>query len=298
MIVIWLLTFFPFNTDIGFCFRQYATIIDTTKLIEYFAPAVDNVPDSTLLIGEATAFGWIDDSTFYSADSGIYISLFDGENYLSVETKRNGLFSVLLSYSDKSYDYGRWLMYGLWNDSLIIPTDGIGHLFTNISGIAFAKGRSMEYFDSVSYTAVSSDSSYKCGYRFNEDLLGVLRDFCMVYPEHPYIPVIKSLIEDMITKRVADSLMENKQFSRASKLMFNALHAKPEFEYLILSFADLYLYENNLKEILNLLQNFLSKYKNNQDIHSQSAKARIKRWCEPRNLKQILEMLGPLFKND
>ncbi|MHA1279242.1 MAG: hypothetical protein ACTSQ8_18760 [Candidatus Helarchaeota archaeon] len=298
MIVIWLLTFFPFNTDIGLYFRQYATIIDTTKLIEYFAPVVNNAPDSTLLIGEVKIFGWIDDSTFHSVDSGIYISLFDGENYLSVETKRNGLFSVLLSYSDKSYDYGRWLMYGLWNDSIIITTVGGGHLFTTTSGIAFAVGSSMECFDSVSYTAVSPDSSYKCGYRFSENPLQILRDFCMVYPEHPYIPVIKSLIEDMINKRVADSLMENRQFSRASKLMFNALRAKPESEYLILSFADLYLYENNLKEILNLLQNFPSEYKNNQDIHSQSAKARIKRWCEHRNLKQILEMLGPLFKND
>jgi tetratricopeptide (TPR) repeat protein len=242
MIEILLLSVSLFSID----FDDYWSFVDSTKLMEYFAPIAENLgkqQDSILLVGEVSIFGWDEDSNFIRADSGVHITFHDGKDYISVETEEDGLFYLPVSCSSTPGYISLIDLIGFQYGALLIPTKGFGIEIDPISNIAFAKGgvRANPRNIDVPRENVTDDTMYQWGYEFSDSLLDIMQDFCELHSEHKYAPSAQSLFEDMQVKHIADSLINGKQFCEAKELLVEAVSSKPESQYLMFSLIDFYM---------------------------------------------------------
>lgn len=213
--------------------EDYGVEIDSAKVMEYFAPILEPQADSILLLGEVSVFGWDYDSNFVMADKGVVITLHDGNQYISVETGKNGLFSVIIPHSVFPGYFNIISLVGFMYGGLLISTEAIGLGISPISGIAFARG-GCRLYTTKPIEGEIPDTMCLWGYEFSDSLATILQDFCVMHPNHEFAPVAKSLIEDIKFKTSIDSLTTEGQFNAANDLLINALDTKPESEYLLI----------------------------------------------------------------
>ncbi|MHA1279243.1 MAG: tetratricopeptide repeat protein [Candidatus Helarchaeota archaeon] len=222
------------NISIG----DYVSVFDSTKFKEYFisaAKSLENQQDSILLMGKVSIFGWDVDSNFIKIDSGVHIIFRDGMDYISTETEKEGLFYFLIFYPPNRFINSINLI-GFRYGSLVIPIGDSPTKFERILDVAFIKAHTR-----INQGNTAEDTMSQWGYEFSDGSFDMLELFCQMHPDHNFASVTQSLLEDMQVKYIADSLIGEKQFSEAKRLLVEAFNSKKGSRYLIFSLLDFYL---------------------------------------------------------
>lgn len=219
--------------------KQDSAQIDSAGAVAYVKTLLELLPDTILILGKVSAFGWDEDSNFIRGDSDITVTFEHNGTYYSIETARDGLFYFDIERSDSTFGLEYISVEGFTMGGSAFPTGAMGFTVHSDAGLAYASGSVRIHTGDVDIST-EPDSLWQWGYRFSEDMTGILADFCALYPNHEFAPRARVLLNQMGIKRTCGSLIAEDRFNAARDLLAAAYEASPESEYLMLSLVEIH----------------------------------------------------------